>query len=117
MKANQLPTGIILVVDDDQDILGLAAEILDVLGYEVLTVRSGLEALAMLQDNSRISVLFTDIQMPGMVGKELAEIAVALRPNLQVIFASGSTRPNANIPFVPKPYKTADLVRVLPRLL
>jgi CheY-like chemotaxis protein len=113
-KDDLLCTEMILIVDDDEDILRLAAGILDTLGYDVITARTGWEALGMLQNNSRISVLFTDLQMPGMGGEELAEIAVASRPDLRVIFASGSTRPNAKMPFLPKPYKTADLVRVLP---
>ena len=56
----------ILLVDDDVDILGVAAEMLETLGYDVIAARTGLEALALLRDNSSISILFTDIQMPGM---------------------------------------------------
>jgi CheY-like chemotaxis protein len=87
-KADLLCAEMILIVDDDEDILKLAAEILDTLGYDVITARTGWEALGILQNNSRISVLFTDLQMPGMGGEELAEIAVASRPDLRVIFAS-----------------------------
>ena len=104
----------VLLVDDNEDILGLAAEVLETLGYDVITTRTGFEALAILRDNSRISILFTDIQMPGMEGEELAEIAAASRPDLRVIFASGFTRPSADAPFLQKPYKTADLVGLLP---
>jgi CheY-like chemotaxis protein len=103
----------VLLVDDDEDILELVAEILETLGYEVVSARTGLEALAILRDNSRISILFTDIQMPGMGGEELAGIAVASWPDLRVIFASGSTRPSADAAFLQKPYKPVDLVRVL----
>ena len=103
----------VLLVDDNEDILGLAAEVLETLGYDVITARTGFEALAILRDNSRISILFTDIQMPGMGGEELAGIAVASWPDLRVIFASGSTRPSADAAFLQKPYKPVDLVRVL----
>ena len=75
-----LNTDLVLIVDDDEDILELAAEILQTLGYDVLTARNGLEGVAVLRKNSRISILFTDIQMPSMGGEELAEIAVMLRP-------------------------------------
>jgi CheY-like chemotaxis protein len=109
-------TEMVLLVDDNEDILGLAAEILETLGYDVITARTGLEALAILRDNSWISILLTDIQMPGMGGEELAGIAAASRPDLRVIFASGSTRPSEDAAFLQKPYKTADLVRVLPPL-
>ena len=104
----------ILLVDDDVDILGVAAEMLETLGYDVIAARTGLEALALLRDNSSISILFTDIQMPGMGGEELAGIAAASRPDLRVIFASGSARPSTDAAFLKKPYRAADLARVLP---
>jgi CheY-like chemotaxis protein len=77
-----LHADLVLIVDDDEDILELAAEIFQTLGYAVLTAQNGLEALAVLRETSRISTLFTDIQMPGMGGGELAEVAVALRPDM-----------------------------------
>src|SRR5580704_3156533 len=105
----------ILLVDDDVDILGVAAEMLETLGYDVIAARTGLEALALLRDNSSISILFTDIQMPDMGGEELAGIAAASRPDLRVIFASGSARPSTDAAFLKKnPYRAADLARVLP---
>lgn len=107
----------ILLVDDDVDILGVAAEMLEALGYDVIAARTGLEALALLRDNSSISILFTDIQMPGMGGEELAGFAAVSRPDLRVIFASGSARPSTDAAFLQKPYRTADLARVLPPLL
>ena len=58
---------------------------------------------------TRISILLTDIQMPGMGGEELAGIAATSRPDLRVVFASGSIRPSADAAFLQKPYKTADL--------
>jgi CheY-like chemotaxis protein len=109
-----LPTDLVLIVDDDEEILELAAEILQMLGYDVLTARNGLEAVAVLRRNPRVSTLFTDIQMPLMGGEELAKIAVAFRANIRVIFTSGRCRPRADAPFLQKPYRTADLVRVFP---
>lgn len=112
-KDHSLQTETVLLVDDDEDILGLAAEILETLGYDVIMASTGLEALAILRENPRISILFTDIQMPGMGGEELAGIAAGLWPNLRVIFASGSTPPLAHAIFIQKPYRTADLLSVL----
>jgi CheY-like chemotaxis protein len=63
---------------------------------------------------TRISILLTDIQLPGMGGEELAGIAATSRPDLRVVFASGSIRPSADAAFLQKPYKTADLVGLLP---
>ena len=106
-------TELVLVVDDDNEILELAAEILRTSGYDVLTARNGLEAVTILRSNSGISILFTDIQMPNMGGEELAEVAVALWPGIRVIFTSGCSRPRTDASFVQKPYRTADLIRLL----
>jgi CheY-like chemotaxis protein len=108
-----LDSDLVLIVDDDVDILELVAETLGKFGYDVLTARNGLEAAPILRNNSRVSILFTDIQMPGMGGEELAKVAVALRPDMQVIFTSGCSRPCTDAPFLRKPYKVTDLVRVL----
>jgi CheY-like chemotaxis protein len=113
-KEHLLGADLVLIVDDDDDILDLAAEILRTFGYEVLTARNGLEAVAILRSNSRISILFTDVQMPGMGGEELAGVALALRPDTRVVFTSGWSRPPVNAPFLQKPYKAADLVRIFP---
>jgi CheY-like chemotaxis protein len=105
---------LVLVVDDDEPVVAITAEILETLGYDVLTAQDGSEAVELLRSNSHISVLFTDIQMPGMGGKELAEIAVMLRPGIRVVFTSGFQTPPGNAAFVPKPYRAVDLIRVLP---
>jgi CheY-like chemotaxis protein len=112
-REHLLHADLVLIVDDDEDNLELAAEIFQTLGYAVLTAQNGLEALAVLRETSRISTLFTDIQMPGMGGGELAEVAVALRPDIRVIFTSGSSKPRGDAPFLQKPYRATDLVRVL----
>jgi len=113
-REHLLYTEVVLIVDDDDDILELAAEILRTFGYEVLTARNGLEAVAILRSNSRVSMLFTDIQMPGMGGEELVDVAVALRPDIRVILTSGCRRPRVEAPFLQKPYSGADLIRVFP---
>jgi CheY-like chemotaxis protein len=107
-------TTLVLVVDDDEAIVEIAAEILETLGYDVVTARNGHEAVELLYKNSRISVLFTDVQMPGIGGEELAEIALMLQPEIRVIFTSGFHTPLRNAAFVPKPYRAVDLIRVLP---
>jgi CheY-like chemotaxis protein len=109
-----LHTELVLIADDDDDILELAAKILRTVGYDVLTARNGLEAVAILRENSRVSMLFTDIEMPGMGGEELVEVAVALRPHIRVILTSGCSRPRVDAPFLQKPYRTTDLIRVFP---
>ena len=70
---------LVLLVDDDEAIVDITSQILEALGYAVLSARNGPEAVKILRKNPRISVLFTDIQMPGMGGEELAEIALRAR--------------------------------------
>src|SRR5689334_22312291 len=104
-------TDFVLIVDDDQDILALAAEILQTLGHGVLTARNGLEAMTILRKNSHVSTLFTDLGMPGMGGEELVSLAMALRPGIRVIFTSGRVIPIADAAFLQKPYRTTDLIQ------
>src|SRR5260370_16630722 len=75
-----LNTDLVLIVDDNEDILESAAEILQTLGYDVLTARNGLEGVAVLRKNSRISILFTDIHMPGRSGGSFSRSMRLPRP-------------------------------------
>jgi CheY-like chemotaxis protein len=104
----------VLIVDDDEGVLQLIGDVVQTLGYHVLTARSGQEAIDLLRKNSQVSVLFTDVRMPDMGGEQLAEIAMATRPDIRVVFTSGFPRPPGDAAFVPKPYRAADLIRVLP---
>jgi len=99
---------LVLIVDDDEAVVEITA-----LGYDVRTAGNGPKALELIRKNTRISVLFTDIQM-GMGGAELAEIAVMFRPGIRVVFTSGFQTPPGDVAFVPKPYRAVDLIRVLP---
>lgn len=105
----------VLIVDDDEDVLEVAAMLVRDLGYCVVTARSGADALRLLKRDRTVSVLFSDIVMPGMDGETLARLALAVRPGLQVILASGARRPTAKVAFVQKPYRAVDLISVLPR--
>ena len=105
---------VILIVDDDEEVLQVTADILDTLGYQVLTAKTGLEALERLRRNSQISVLFTDIRMPDVGGEGLAGIAATWRPDIRVVFTSGFGRPRGSSEFLPKPYKATDLIRAFP---
>ncbi len=82
----------ILAVDDEEALLELTRESLEALGYRVLTAINGKEALERLAEHPTISLLFSDIIMPGgMTGFELAEQAVKLRSDLKVLLTSGHT--------------------------
>jgi PAS domain S-box-containing protein len=79
----------ILVVDDEETIRTLAAEILTHFGYSVLVAAEGTAALRLLQSDARIDLLLTDVGMPGMNGRQLADAARQDRPDLPVLFITG----------------------------
>lgn len=103
----------ILLVDDEPLIRRGAESELTALGYPTVTAANGAEALAALATHADISVMVTDIAMPGIDGRELARRAQALFPGLQVILATGfdpdPTQP-LFLPMLSKPYSPADLV-------
>ncbi len=82
----------VLIAEDDPAIRRLVADILEPLGYRVITARSGVEAVK-LAETSRASVdiLLTDVVMPEMGGKELAQTFQAIYPHIKVLFMSGYT--------------------------
>jgi CheY-like chemotaxis protein len=90
-----LPRGTetILLVEDDPALREMAATLLRRLGYTVLPAANGIEALSLKQQRGvgHIDLLFTDIVMPHMSGKELSERVVALYPHTRVLFTSAYT--------------------------
>lgn len=105
---------LVLVVDDDEEVLQVTADVLQTLGYRVLKARTGLEAVEQLEHNTEISVLFTDIRIPDIAGEGLAGIATTWRPDIRVVLTSDSGRPHGDSEFLPKPYRAADFIRVFP---
>jgi CheY-like chemotaxis protein len=74
---------------------------------------NGTEALAELKADNRIDILMTDINMSGLDGFELAEIAKRLRPGLHVILVSGVEADGHGMPFIRKPFQESDITRVM----
>jgi signal transduction histidine kinase/CheY-like chemotaxis protein len=91
-KSSHLPRGTetILVVEDDALVRRVARRILASVGYTVLEAPDGHQALQIAADHSgEIDILLTDVIMPGMNGKELAERMISETPGTKVIFMSG----------------------------
>ena len=82
----------VLVVEDEAAVREYSCEILRELGYRVLEARDGNQALQVLEREPNINVLFTDVGLPGMTGRELADKARAMRPELKVLFTTGYAR-------------------------
>jgi PAS domain S-box-containing protein len=112
----------VLLVEDDPGVLAVAENMLGELGCEVVTATDGASALQTLARTPSVAVLFTDVVMPGMSGPEVAEAALAARPDLKVILATGyaSDRLDAigdRWPILRKPYDAAELRNALRRAL
>jgi two-component system, cell cycle response regulator CpdR len=104
-----------LVVDDDPAVLDLLAEMLENLGCEVVTALNGTDALTALANDQRIEILISDVNMPGIVGYELAEKAKRVRKDLSVILLSGRESHSHGLPMIRKPFLQDELERVMRR--
>jgi signal transduction histidine kinase len=82
---------IILVVEDDPHMRRLTSETLHELGYTVFDAENAANALAILDREAGIKLLFTDVVMPDTNGKKLADEALRRRPGLKVLFTTGYT--------------------------
>jgi CheY-like chemotaxis protein len=83
---------VVLVAEDDERVRTMVVESLAQIGYTVLAVSDGQGALKLLEDRDDVVLLFTDIVMPGMTGRQLAVEATARRPRLKVLYTTGFTR-------------------------
>lgn len=117
----------ILVVEDDPDVRAYTVEALRDLGYNVIAASDGLAGLAALEEHrDRISLLFTDVVMPGdLNGPQLAARASALCPSLKILFTTGYARNaivhhgrlDAGVALITKPFTLTDLARRVREIL
>jgi CheY-like chemotaxis protein len=83
----------ILLVEDDGDVRAYFVEVLRDLNYRVLSAHDAVSALGLIDhEGIRIDLLLTDVVLPGMNGRQLAEKAQDRRPSLKVLFTTGYTR-------------------------
>ena len=116
LEDRPLGTETILVVEDNEALRIYTTEILHELGYNVLAARDAMGALRVLESNS-VDLLFTDVVMPGMNGRELADEAVRRMPGLKVLFTTGYTRNaivhhgrlDVGVDLIGKPYTFSEL--------
>jgi CheY-like chemotaxis protein len=115
----------IVVAEDDPSVRQGTVRMLEELGYAVLEAGSGAEALRLLDANPNVALLVTDVVMPGMNGRELADEAMRRRPGLHVLYTTGYTR-NAivhrgtldpGVHLITKPYTLDTLARKVAELL
>ena len=116
---------VILVVEDDERMREIAVTTLRELGYNVLHAAGPAIALRILDENPQIGLLFTDVVMPEMSGRQLPDKALTLRPDLKVLFTTGYTRNtivhngvlDADVNFIPKPCTIDQLGRKVREVL
>ncbi len=119
-------SGTILLVEDEDEVRNLAAKVLTSYGYHVLQGAHGQEALLLVEGHQEpIDLLLTDVIMPGMTGRELAERMKASRPEIKVLYMSGYSG-NAlarrgildpGIACIPKPFTESALAGAVGRAL
>ena len=88
---------VVLVVEDEEKVRIVSADALSELGYTVVQAADGRQALALLEARPRIDLLFTDVVMPGMNGRQLAEEVATRWPAVKMLYTTGYTR-NADRP-------------------
>jgi PAS domain S-box-containing protein len=110
----------VLLVEDAEGVRTLARIVLEKHGYKVLEASNGGEALGVCRQHAEpIHILVTDVVMPNMSGRLLAEQLAPLRPGMKVLYLSGYTDDaivhhgvlSADTPFLQKPFTPADLAR------
>ncbi|WP_253256677.1 PAS domain-containing protein [Stenotrophomonas sp. VV52] len=83
---------LVLVVEDEPAVRQFSVDALTALGYDVLSAEGAAPALALLDGHPDIALLFTDVVMPEVNGRELADEALRRRPDLKVLFTTGYSR-------------------------
>jgi PAS domain S-box-containing protein len=116
----------VLLVEDEPAMLRVTDRILTRRGYNVIAVGSGKDAIECAASHpGDIHVLLTDVIMPRMLGKEVAERVLALRPGVRVLFMSGHTQGildsqgivKADVALIEKPFTEARLLAVLAEVI
>jgi two-component system, OmpR family, response regulator len=109
----------ILVVDDERDLADLAEALLCAYGLDVRVAYSAVEALEVLEHDSGIDAVFTDIMMPGMNGLQLAEAIRRFYPSIRILLTTGFTMPDLiadqglPYPCITKPYRIETVLAQL----
>ena len=120
-----LPSEVIMVVEDEDRVRAVSAEALRELGYTVVEASGPNEALKMIEAGQELSLLFTDVVMPEMSGRQLVDVLRKKNPKLRVLYATGYTR-NAIVhngildpgtQLLPKPFSLEDLAEKVRSIL
>ncbi len=117
--------GTVLLVEDDDMVRKMTAEMLEAIGYTAISTGNPKEALSIIEKDTPIHLVITDVVMPIMSGKELGERIEAIRPGTKVLFMSGYTTNvmahrgvlDQGVHFIQKPFSLGDLAEKIREIL
>ena len=115
----------VLLVEDDEDVRLFGAEALQTLGYSVYQAAESKTALRIIEDHPEIALLFTDVGLPGLNGRKLAQEALMRAPHLKILYTTGYARNaivhngilDVGVNLLAKPFTTEALGRKLEQIL
>jgi len=115
----------VLLVEDDPQVRMLVRTVLEELGYAAMEAIDGQAAISILESDARINLLVTDVGLPGISGRQLADIALERRPDLRILFITGYAANAAErasflapgMRMISKPFPMDDLARMLREIL
>ena len=115
----------VLVVEDEKPLLSYFTKLIKNLGYRVTSTSDSQDALDMIRNGLRPDLLITDVVMPNMNGRELADKVIAVHPDQRILFMSGFTDDavvkhevcNRGMPFIQKPFNSREIAIQIRSLL
>ena len=126
-ESRSAPLGVgevVLVVEDEVVVRSLIVEVLGELGYQTLEAGNAQEAMPFLENPQRIDLMISDVGLPGMNGRQLADLAQANRPELKVLLATGYAEGSnvegylaANMEIITKPFAIDALANKISEML
>jgi DNA-binding NtrC family response regulator len=109
--------GVVLLVDDEETVRWVARRVLEADGWEVLEAADGQTALQLIGERvGRLDLVVTDLNMPGVSGRELAEVVSVFHPGLPVLAITGflsAVNHDRRLPILPKPFTPGSLMQAV----
>lgn len=115
----------VLVIEDDAAVRLLVMQVLEELGYQAIETADGRQAVPILESSRHLDLLISDVGLPGLNGRQLAEIAREQRPELPILFMTGYARQAADqaeflgggMEIISKPFDIEQLGRRIGEIL